>query len=157
MEENNIKSPKPILGLILASFLGILAAIFWAIIVQVTGYNIGFAAIAVGFIVSQGFAWAGKSDLIMWGVVAASIAALSIFLGKVLVAVFSVAEFYDVSFLVMLPLIQYDQMMLFIVDTFELFDLAFYAIAIQTAFKRSYNKASENYDEYLNPEYKLPT
>lgn len=145
------KDPNPIMGLFYAIILGIVAAIFWAIIVQVTGYNLGIAAIAVGFIVSQGFVWAGKSDLALWGVTAAVIAALSIFLGKVLVMIIMVAEFYEVSFFEMVPLIDYSQLMAFIVETFELFDIVFYAIALQTAYKRSFNKTTVNYGDFMKP------
>lgn len=145
------KEPNPMMGLFYAIILGIVAAIFWAIIVQVTGYNLGIAAIAVGFIVSQGFVWAGKSNLALWGVVAAVIAALSIFLGKVLVMIIMVAEFYEVSFFEMVPLIDYSQLMAFIVETFELFDIVFYAIALQTAYKRSFNKTSVNYGDFMKP------
>lgn len=145
------KEPNPMMGLFYAIILGIVAAIFWAIIVQITGYNLGIAAIAVGFIVSQGFVWAGKSNLALWGVVAAVIAALSIFLGKVLVMIIMVAEFYEVSFFEMVPLIDYSQLMAFIVETFELFDIVFYAIALQTAYKRSFNKTTVNYGDFMKP------
>jgi len=143
------KEPNPSLGLMLAVILGIIAAIFWAIVVQLTGYNLGIAAIAVGFLVSQGFVWAGKSEGAVWGVIAAIIAGLSIFLGKLLVMIMLVSEFYGISFFEMIPLIDYNQLMLFIVDTFELFDLVFYAIALQTAYKRSFNKSSTDYGDFM--------
>lgn len=146
---NDNKDPNPVQGFILAIILGIVAAVFWAIVVKVTGYNLGIAAIAVGFLVSQGFVWAGKSNSAVWGIVAAVIATLSILLGKLLVVVLLLSEFYSVSILEMIPLIDYSQMFMFVMDDFELFDFVFYVIALQTAYKRSFNKTNTNYGDFM--------
>jgi hypothetical protein len=146
-----IKQPNPIKGLIVAVLLGIVGAILWAIVVKVTGYNIGIAAIAVGYLVSQGFVWAGKGDSATWGFVAAVIATLSILLGKTLAVIIVVAEYYGITIFEMMQVIDYGQLMGFMVETFELFDLVFYAIALQTAYKRSFIQPSKNYADYMKP------
>ncbi len=146
-------------GSILLSLLfGLVGAILWAIIVNLTGYNLGIAAIAVGYLVSQAFVLTGKGNSAISGVIAAVIAALSIFIGKVLVEIILVSQYYGVSFFEMVPLINFGQLMGFIVKTFELFDLVFYAIALQTAYKRSFNKTAINLgthlklDDHLKPD-----
>lgn len=146
-----IKQPNPMKGLVVAILLGIVGAILWAIVVKVTGYNIGIAAIAVGYLVSQGFVWAGKGDSATWGVVAAVIATLSILLGKTLAVIIVVAEYYGITLFEMMQVLDYGQLMGFMVDTFELFDLVFYAIALQTAYKRSFIQPSKNYADYMKP------
>jgi hypothetical protein len=146
-----LKQPNPVKGLVVAILLGIVGAIFWAIIVKVTGYNIGIAAIAVGYLISQGFVWTGKSDSATWGVVAAVIATLSILLGKTLAVIIVVAEYYSITIFEMMQVLDYGQLMGFMVDTFELFDLVFYAIALQTAYKRSFIQPSKNYADYMKP------
>jgi len=145
------EAPNPKKGLLVAILFGIIGAILWAIIVKVTGYNLGIAAIAVGYLVSQGFVWAGKGDSAIWGVVAAVIATLSILLGKMLAIIILIAEYYGVSFFEMMQVLDYGQLMVFMVDTFELFDLVFYAIALQTAYKRSFIQPSKNYADYMKP------
>ncbi len=145
------KQPNPMKGLVVAILLGIVGAILWAIVVKVTGYNIGIAAIAVGYLVSQGFVWAGKGDSATWGVVAAVIATLSILLGKTLAVIIVVAEYYGITIFEMMQVLDYGQLMGFMVDTFELFDLVFYAIALQTAYKRSFIQPSKNYADYMKP------
>lgn len=146
-----IKQPNPMKGLVVAILLGIVGAILWAIVVKVTGYNIGIAAIAVGYLVSQGFVWAGKGDSATWGIVAAVIATLSILLGKTLAVIIVVAEYYGITIFKMMQVLDYGQLMGFMVDTFELFDLVFYAIALQTAYKRSFIQPSKNYADYMKP------
>ena len=149
--QEDIKQPNPMKGLVVAILLGIVGAILWAIVVKVTGYNIGIAAIAVGYLVSQGFVWAGKGDSATWGVVAAVIATLSILLGKTLAVIIVVAEYYGITIFEMMQVLDYGQLMGFMVDTFELFDLVFYAIALQTAYKRSFIQPSKNYADYMKP------
>jgi hypothetical protein len=144
-----LKQPNPLKGIVVAILLGIVGAILWAIVVKVTGYNIGIAAIAVGYLVSQGFVWAGKGDSATWGVVAAVIATLSILLGKTLAVIIVVAEYYGITIFEMMQVLDYGQLMGFMVDTFELFDLVFYAIALQTAYKRSFIQPSKNYADYM--------
>ena len=151
-----IKQPNPLKGLVVAILLGIVGAILWAIVVKVTGYNIGIAAIAVGYLVSQGFVWAGKGDSTTWGVVAAVIATLSILLGKTLAVIIVVAEYYGITLFEMMQVLDYGQLMGFMVDTFELFDLVFYAIALQTAYKRSFIQPSKNYADYMKPKLDDP-
>lgn len=146
-----IKHPNPLKGLVVAILLGIVGAILWAIVVKVTGYNIGIAAIAVGYLVSQGFVWVGKGDSATWGIVAAVIATLSILLGKTLAVIIVVAEYYGITLFEMMQVLDYGQLMGFMVDTFELFDLVFYAIALQTAYKRSFIQPSKNYADYMKP------
>lgn len=150
MEENTNESNQ-IIGVILACLLGIVASIGWAFIVQITGYSIGFAAVGVGYIVSLGFVWVGKSESSKWGVIAAVIAAISILIGKILVVIFSVTAYYEISFFEMVPIIDYKQLAIFIVEFFEPFDLVFYAVAIHTAYNRSFIKVSRSYSDYLNP------
>lgn len=147
--ENEIPNPKK--GLMVAIIFGIVGAILWAVVVKVTGYNLGIAAIVVGAIVSQGFVWAGKGDSAIWGVIAAVIATLSILFGKIITIIILAAEFYGITIFEMMQVLDYGQLMLFMMDTFEPFDLVFYAIAIQTAYKRSFNPASKNYADYLKP------
>jgi len=147
-----ISNPKK--GFVAALIFGLVGAIIWAIVVKETGYNVGFVAILIGLLISQGFVWAGKTDSSIWGVVAAVIAALSIFIGKIFGIIIVVAEFYGITVLQLLEVIDYGQLMNFMVETFEVFDLVFYAIAIQTAYKRSFNNVKINYKDYMNPNQK---
>ncbi len=146
---NNDEKPNPKKGLLVALIFGLVGAILWAIIVKVTGYNLGIAAIVVGYLVSQGFVWAGKGDSAIWGVVAAVIATLSILIGKMLAIIILVAEYYGITFFEMMQVLDFGQLMRFMVNTFELFDLVFYAIALQTAYKRSFIQPSKNYADYM--------
>lgn len=142
---------NPVKGLIAAIFLGIISAIIWAVVVKVTGYNLGVAAIAVGFLVSQGFVWAGKGDSAVWGVIAAIIATLSILIGNLLTVIIFASEYYEITFFQMLQVIDIGGLFTYMIQTFEAFDLVFYAIALQTAYKRSFIPASKNYADYLGP------
>lgn len=133
-------------GLTAAIIFGLVGAFIWAIIVKETGYNLGIVAILVGYLISQGFVWAGRNNSPIWGYVAAVIATLSIFLGKMFSVIIMVAEFYDITVLQMMQALDYGQLMRYMVETFEAFDLVFYAIAIQTAYKRSFIKAMPKLD-----------
>lgn len=148
---SNQNSSNPKKGLVVAIFLGIISAIIWAVVVKVTGYNLGVAAIAVGFLVSQGFVWAGKGDSAVWGVIAAIIATLSILIGNLLTVIIFASEYYEITFFQMLQVIDIGGLFTYMIQTFEAFDLVFYAIALQTAYKRSFIPASKNYADYLGP------
>lgn len=148
---SNQKSSNPIKGLVAAIFLGIVSAIIWAVAVKVTGYNLGVAAIAVGALVSQGFVWAGKGDSAVWGIIAAIIATISILFGNLLTVIIFASEYYEITFFQMLQVIDIGGLFAYMFETFEAFDLVFYAIALQTAYKRSFIPASKNYADYLGP------
>ena len=148
-EELNVSNP--IKGLIISVFLGVVSTVLWVIVVKLTGYNLGIAAIGVGVIVSQGFVWGGKGTSAVWGIVAATIAGLSIFLGNAISVMSLVAEYYDIALIELSRVIYFEQLFVFMVDTFEVYDIVFYAIALQTAYKRSFVKESVDYSEYFPP------
>jgi hypothetical protein len=146
--------PTPVLGAAMLAMFGMVITQGMGMLVPVmneSAENAMIAAIAVGYLISQGFVWTGKSDSATWGVVAAVIATLSILLGKTLAVIIVVAEYYSITIFEMMQVLDYGQLMGFMVDTFELFDLVFYAIALQTAYKRSFIQPSKNYADYMKP------
>ena len=90
---------NPVVGLVLSVIFGLIGAVIWAVVTKVTGYNLGIIAILVGFLVSQGFVIAGRSNQVIWGVVAAGVTIVSMLLGKILIIVFFVSDEIGLSVL----------------------------------------------------------
>lgn len=128
----------PNLGILLGIAMGILGAFVWAAITIITGYNIGFVAIGVGFLVSLGFTKAGKDTNAIYGVIAGVIALLSIFLGEAMINIYYVATYYEVGIIDALLNIDYNVLLEIIFEGFDVKSVIFYFIAVSAAFKGSY-------------------
>lgn len=124
---------KGILGGIIAAILG---AGLWAMITVLTGYQIGWMAIGVGFMVGYGVKVMGKGVDNVFGVVGASMALLGCIGGNILMIIFILFCNYGYS------LSSVDAGMLLKVMTkyFDPIDLIFYAIALYEGFRLSINR-----------------
>lgn len=152
----NESKPSQIKGLLMAIIFGLVGAIFWVFTAQVTGYNLQPVIFLIGYMVSQGFVWNGKSELKKWGVVAAIVTTFCIILGKIILMIFSVTQFYGITFFEMVLILNYSQMMKTIVTTFSPLELIFYIIAIKFTYERSFDMPKNNSDYLLNGEMTKP-
>lgn len=137
LEKLNSES-RPGLGIVAGSLLGIVGAILWAVVVKLTGYNIGIVAIGVGYLVSEGFVRAGRGTNKTIGIVAGIIALLSIFLGEILTMFVLIAEYWDMTLVETVQNIYISKLPQLVVESTEPFSLVFYFIAISYAYKRSF-------------------
>lgn len=129
---------RPKLGILLGIMMGIIGALVWAVITIITGYNIGFVAIAVGFFVSVGFSRAGKDTNMIYGIIAGIIALLSIILGEAIISIYYISVYYELGFFESIISIDYGVLAQFMFESFDAKTVLFYFIAVSAAFKGSY-------------------
>lgn len=129
---------RPKLGILLGIMMGIIGAVVWAVITIITGYNIGFVAIAVGFFVSVGFSRAGKDTNMIYGVIAGIIALLSILLGEAIISIYYISLYYELGFLEAIISIDYGVLAQIMFESFDAKTALFYFIAVSAAFRGSY-------------------
>ncbi len=126
------------LGVLLGIGFGFVGATAWAIISKLTGYNIGFIAIFIGFLVGQGFVNAGRSTKPIMGVIAAIIALLSTLLGNLAFAFLQIADYHSMNVIDLVINFDYHYLLNLIIDMHTAFDIIFYTLAASAAYKRSF-------------------
>ncbi len=130
-------------GVIAGVVVGILGAILWGIITVVTGFQIGYMAIAIGAIVGIAVRNIGNGIDKIFGYSGAIIAFLSVVLGNFLSIVGFIANANDLKFFETLVLIDYSYLPELMAETFNVMDLLFYGLAITAGYKFSFRKITE--------------
>jgi hypothetical protein len=120
-----------------ASLVG---AVVWAVVTDVTGYQIGFMAIGVGFLVGYGVRMAGKGIDKTFGFLGAGLALVGCVVGNALAMLGLVAEQENLSYGALWSQIDLPTMVNLMVVTFSPMDLLFYGIAIYEGYKLSFRR-----------------
>jgi hypothetical protein len=112
----------------------------WAVISTLTGYQIGFMAIGIGFLVGLAVQFVGKGINKIFGVMGATLALIGCLLGNYLTVVHFVAEAKGLGFFETLTGIRPAAIPELMAVTFSPMDLVFYGIAIYEGFRLSFRK-----------------
>jgi hypothetical protein len=119
---------------LLASVIG---AILWAVITVSTGYQIGYMAIAIGFLVGYTVKFAGRGNQITFGVIGAVLSLFGCFLGNYLSQIGFASSAIHMGFFDTLTLFKPSFVFESMKSQFALMDLVFYGIAGYEGFKFS--------------------
>lgn len=125
-----------ILGGIAAALI---AAILWAIITVLTGYQLGYAAIGVGYLVAFGVRNFGKGLDNHFRVIGASLAFFGVVLGNLLALVMLISRNESIPFFTLLPMLNINGLFELLIETSSPIDLLFYGFAIHQAYQLSVN------------------
>lgn len=136
--EQNIKNA--ILGGFFASIIG---AALWALITVVTEFQIGYMSIGVGALVGFGVRVFGKGLDSIFGFIGAFFALLGCILGNFLSIVAFAAAAEGYTFFQFLGLIDYSVVPQVMLDSFQVMDVLFYALALGAGYKFSLRVLSE--------------
>lgn len=109
----------------------------WAIITVVTGYQIGWMAVGVGFLVGVAVRTAGKGTTTAFGVLGAALALGGCLVGNLLTGCIVLSRELDVSLLALSTRLTPDITMELMKAMFSPIDLLFYALAIWQGYKFS--------------------
>lgn len=112
----------------------------WAVITVLTGYQIGFMAIGIGFLVGLAVQFVGKGINKMFGVMGAALALIGCLLGNYFTVVHFVGEAQGLGFFETLTRISPAAIPELMAITFSPMDLVFYGIAIYEGFRLSFRK-----------------
>jgi hypothetical protein len=122
----------------------ILAAVLWALVTYATGYQIGFMAVGVGFLVGYTVRYFGNGLTNPFGITGAAFSLFGCLLGNVLASFIALSQIEGSSVLLVLsafvssPGIVVEIMK----ETFSPIDLLFYGIAIYEGYKLSFSGLS---------------
>lgn len=131
-EKQNIY--KGILG---GSVAAIVGAILWAFIAEMTGYQIGWMAVGVGFLVGYGMRIMGKGIDDVFGVVGAILALSGCLGGNILTIAYSISNRHGIPILSVISQMKVQALINIMEKTFSPMDLLFYGLAIYEGFKYS--------------------
>lgn len=128
--------PLALLGGAVAAFV---AALIWGTITYATGYQIGFMAIGVGFLVGYAVNYLGKGMSQTFNIIGAAFALLGCVLGNLFAAMISAALVEGIPVLGIIVALAADPKIIveILVATFSPMDLLFYGIAIYEGYKLS--------------------
>jgi hypothetical protein len=118
-------------------------AIIWAMITVATGYQIGYMAVGVGFLVGFAVRFSGKGLDNIYGIIGAAFALFGCLLGNFLSVVGFIAEAEGMDYFEVLTVLDFAFIPDLMIETFSPMDLLFYAIAVYEGYKFSFRQISE--------------
>lgn len=131
--------PKAIICGIIACLVGAFA---WGVISVTTGYQIGYMAIGIGFLVGMAMRW-GNGTRPLFGYIGAVLALLSCVMGDYLSIIGFVANEYDLSYWEMLVTTNVADVMPILVDNMMSMTIAFYGMAVYEGYKLSFHEQNQ--------------
>ena len=135
-EEQNLLT-----GAAAGAVAAVIGAVLWAVITNATGYQIGFMAIGVGFLVGYAVRIAGKGIDQTFGFVGAALALLGCVAGNVLAIIAVIASEEGVAYGDVWS--QYD-LIAAMSAWFSPIDLLFYGIAVYEGYKLSFRQVTQD-------------
>ncbi len=115
----------------------------WAGVTVVSGYQIGFMAIGIGFLVGFAVRSLGKGITSTFGVLGAALSLLGCALGNLLAVTALVAREQGVAFLDAVSQLSPSLIQELMVAFFSPMDLLFYAIALYYGYKLAFRQLTE--------------
>lgn len=128
------------LGAVAGLVASLLGAAAWATVTVITGYQIGFMAIAIGFLVGFAIRIAGKGLSSPFGIVGAVLALLGCALGNLVAVTSIVADNEGVALLDAISRLDPTIAQQLMTATFTPMDLLFYAIAGYEGYQLSFRR-----------------
>lgn len=132
LAEENL--PKGFLCALAASLIG---AIVWGLVSVSTGYQIGYMAIGVGFLVGLAMRM-GKGVRPIFGIIGAALALLSCLLGDYFSMIGYVAQEYDLSYMETLTTVPVADVISALIENMLSMTALFYGIALYEGYKLSF-------------------
>lgn len=138
--EGNQNLQLGILGGIIAALIG---ATVWAVVTVVTGYQIGWLAVGVGFLVGYAVRISGKGISKIYGVVGAVLSLLGCLAGNLFSVCAILSKQEGIPFFDILTRLNPQIIMDLMTATFGIIDLLFYGIAIYEGYRFSFRRITE--------------
>lgn len=135
-EETNLKRlPLAILSGLGASIIG---AVIWAVVTVLTGYQIGYMAIGVGFLVGFAIKIVGRGNHLAFGIVGGLFALFGCILGNYFSLISFTSTQMTLVFFETLTMFSPDTVIKIMIESFAPMDILFYALAVYQGFKFSF-------------------
>ena len=132
-----------IMGILAGTVACLIGAGAWAFITVVTGYQIGFMALGVGFLVGAAVRMIGKGVDAPFGVIGAGLSLLGCALGNLFAACAILGAQEGVPFFQVLSSLDVSLAGRMLFAFFSPMDLLFYGLAVYEGYKLSFRQISE--------------
>jgi hypothetical protein len=130
-------------GVIGGAVAAAIGAAVWAIITALTHFQIGWMAVAVGFLVGYAVRICGKGIDKVFGATGATLALLGCLAGNLLAVCVVVSKHQHIPFFDLLSRLNPEIVMKLLQATFHPMDLLFYGIAVYEGYKFSFRRISK--------------
>ncbi len=127
-------------GIAAGAVAALAGAALWAVITVFTGYQIGFMAVGIGFLVGWAVRAAGKGVDKTFGIAGAVLALLGCLAGNLLAVVGLVAKQEGIPFFDLLSRLDPELAIELMKASFSPIDLLFYAIAVYEGYRLSFRR-----------------
>ena len=127
-------------GIAFGAVAALIGALLWAVITVLTNYQIGYMAVAVGFLVGYAVRLGGKGIDKTFGIVGAVLALLGCLLGNFFSQIGFIAQYLEIGYFEVFSAITFGTIMDVMIESFSPIDLLFYAIAIYEGYRFSFRK-----------------
>ncbi len=107
-----------------------------------TGWQIGFVAVGVGFLVGYAVSYLGKGITPVFGYMGAGLALLGVVFGKYLTMVALLANAAELGYIEIFTTVPFDVIKELVINNFSPIDLLFYGIAVYEGYKLSFTDLS---------------
>ena len=155
MAMDSLRSEQNLMaGAVSGTVAAIAGAGIWALVTVVTEYQIGWMAVAIGFLVGFAIRLSGKGIDPAFGFVGAVLALVGCALGNVLTIVYLIADAEEMTFIDVA--VQLNPMIIYalLIDTFEFMDVLFYGLAVYFGYKYAFREVTQ--DEFNRALGKAP-
>lgn len=131
------RGPNLALAFVGGALAAVVSAAIWAAITFVTDFQVGLMAIGVGLVVGLAVRFFGGTRSVAFGVLAALLALLGVFVGNLLFFTGAIAREESLGFLEVFGVLvaNPDLVVEVFAATFELIDVLFYGLALYIAFR----------------------
>jgi hypothetical protein len=138
-------------GVIAGAVAACVGAILWAVITVVTGYQIGFMAVGVGFLVGLALQRFGRGVDSVFGMAGAILALLGCLAGNLFAICGYISKFNDVPIFGVLAALDPGMAKDVMIESFSPMDLLFYGIAVYEGYKLSFRRLTQTDLESIMP------
>lgn len=137
LAEQNL--PKALILGVLACIIG---AVAWGLVSVSTGYQIGYMAIGVGFLVGIAMRQ-GKGVTPIFGIIGAALALLSCLLGDFFSLIGYVAQDNEISFMEAFQGVESNEIWPYMIENMASMTIVFYGIAVYEGYKLSFREQKQ--------------
>ncbi len=130
-------------GIVGGAIAAAIGAALWAVISALTGYQIGWMAVGVGFLVGYAVRICGKGIDKSFGVAGAVLSLLGCVTGNLLAVCILISKHNQIPFFELLSKLTPEIATELIKATFHPMDLLFYGIAVYEGYKFSFRRLSK--------------
>jgi hypothetical protein len=132
------------LGIVGGLLGAVIAAFLWAAITAATHFQIGYMALAVGFIVGFGVRTLGRGIDRSFGYVGAVLSLLGCVVGNLAAAIVTVSQYAKVPILTILAKLTPQLALSLWQDGFQVMDLFFYGFAVYSGYRYAFRRLTES-------------